>query len=185
MYNPQKAAQAAATFISLAPGERIDRVRLLKLLYLADRTSFSRYGYTITGDRFAALDYGPIPSMTYDAMKGVGEGATAWNEWIRQGATINENRLADGAYPERAGALSDADLEVIHEIWAEVGELDNWDTVEWTHARCPEWSHPGGSSRPITLLDMGQGLEIPADELEELLAANTEQDDLRRILSSL
>ncbi len=40
-----------------------------KLLYFADKTSLERYGRFICGDDYYAMEYGPVPSHTYDLMK--------------------------------------------------------------------------------------------------------------------
>lgn len=35
-------------------------LRMLKLLYLADRESLKETGHTITGDRVVAMEHGPV-----------------------------------------------------------------------------------------------------------------------------
>jgi len=39
------------------------------LLYLADRMHLEEYGRTFSGERFHAMEHGPTPSLTYDALK--------------------------------------------------------------------------------------------------------------------
>lgn len=41
----------------------------LKLIYLADKLHLERYGRFIFGDWYAALEFGPVPSHSYDIMK--------------------------------------------------------------------------------------------------------------------
>ena len=43
--------------------------RIVKLLYFADKLHLERYGRFITGDRYIAMEYGPVPSNVYDMLK--------------------------------------------------------------------------------------------------------------------
>src|SRR3990172_1377165 len=40
-----------------------------KLLYFADKTSLERFGRFISGDDYVAMQWGPVPTNTYDIMK--------------------------------------------------------------------------------------------------------------------
>src|SRR5580693_8314582 len=68
-FNLEKAVQAMAFFVDqLAP---VDKIKLVKLIYLADRDHFIHVGTPITGDRQVAMPYGPVPSATLDAINGL------------------------------------------------------------------------------------------------------------------
>ena len=43
--------------------------KLFKILYFAEKEHLSKYGRTITGDRFIAMKDGPVPSNIYDIFK--------------------------------------------------------------------------------------------------------------------
>lgn len=45
------------------------RFHALKTLYYADREHLRSYGRPITGDRYIAMDNGPVPSYAYNALK--------------------------------------------------------------------------------------------------------------------
>jgi hypothetical protein len=57
---------AAITYIASKGIEDLTMYKILKILFLADRHHLVRYGRTITGDRYAALHDGPVPSRVYD-----------------------------------------------------------------------------------------------------------------------
>ena len=57
-----KTLQAAGVLLSL-DGDRMEQIRLLELLYIADRELLAETGRTITGDRAVAMRHGPVLSQ--------------------------------------------------------------------------------------------------------------------------
>ena len=51
---------------------------VLKAIYLADKEHLKRYGRQIFGDRYIAMKLGPVPSLAYDIVKSVREGAVGY-----------------------------------------------------------------------------------------------------------
>src|SRR6266436_1981672 len=64
-FNERKATQAAARLLKLR-GARMSYMKLIKLLYLADRTALLRWGRPITTDNFVSMDRGPVLSRMLD-----------------------------------------------------------------------------------------------------------------------
>ena len=153
LFDERKAAQAAACLLHKAGG-KLPLLKLMKLLYLAERLSLQRYGDTITGDAFVSMPHGPVLSMTYDHMNGAllsKEGG--WDTWVSDRAE-NAVALRDESMirsPEDdLLALSDTDLECLQDVWTEFGHWDKYKLRDYTHSNaCPEWEDPKGSSRPI------------------------------------
>lgn len=52
-------------------GGKVDMHKIFKTLYFADSKHLSKYGRTITGDVYIAMQYGPVPSKTDDIFKAV------------------------------------------------------------------------------------------------------------------
>ena len=46
-------------------------------------------------------------------------------------------------------ALSDADHDVLGEIWQKFGAMTGFQLRDYTHANCPEWHDPDGSMIPV------------------------------------
>jgi len=61
----------AILYIAQNMGERKDIHKICKVLYFADQAHLSRYGRSITGDRYIAMNYGPVPSNVEDMFKAV------------------------------------------------------------------------------------------------------------------
>jgi uncharacterized phage-associated protein len=63
-------ALAALVYLASNPEAvpALDKYKAGKLLFLADKYHLVRYGRPILGDFYRALDYGPIPQRTMDAL---------------------------------------------------------------------------------------------------------------------
>ena len=69
LFQEPKAAQAAAFMLYKANG-KLEVLKLMKLMYLAERESFARFGEGLTGDALVSMPYGPVLSMTLDFING-------------------------------------------------------------------------------------------------------------------
>ncbi|QOQ83843.1 SocA family protein [Comamonas thiooxydans] len=153
LFNERKSAQAAAYLLHMAGGT-LPLLKLMKLMYLAERTSLEKYGETITGDGFVSMRHGPVLSTTYEHMNGSLRSCEGgWSSLIsdraeHQLALKDPSTIRD---PEQdLLALSETDTECLKEIWDKFGGMDKWQLVEYTHSGgCPEWEDPGPSMRPI------------------------------------
>ena len=61
----------AVLYIIQQMGGKVDMHKIFKALFFADQEHLSRYGRTITGDVYIAMNYGPVPSKTDDIFKAV------------------------------------------------------------------------------------------------------------------
>ena len=59
-----KRINAILFFACKEADNKINRLKLMKLLWLADRTHLTRYGRLILQDTYCALEHGPVPSKT-------------------------------------------------------------------------------------------------------------------------
>jgi uncharacterized phage-associated protein len=144
-YNPRKAGQVAA-FFALRQGGLINVVKLIKLIYLADRAFMDEYDEPMLMDRFVSMRLGPVDSRTYEC---VNEGAEGWDEFISDRADHKVGLVSGTLSVESLDELSDADIEVLATTWNKFGDMDQWALVKYTHDNCPEWEDPDGSSNPI------------------------------------
>jgi len=151
-FNERKVAQMAAYFLQRNGGS-LSILKLMKLLYLADRRALDLYEEPISGDRMVSMPHGPVLSKTLELMNGTGySGDQGWDSWVSDRAnrmlSLKEGHLSAGEL--ELTALSEADLEVLDEVQADFGGVEAWDLRNYTHDKCPEWEDPKGSSRPIS-----------------------------------
>jgi uncharacterized phage-associated protein len=184
MFNERKVAQMAAFFLARRGG-RMSHLKLMKLLYLADRESLRRYAMPLSGDRMVSMPHGPVLSRTLDLMDGnVPSSPCGWEEWIsdkeNHEVSLNEN-AACGDFDE----LSPADLEILEEIWAKFGKMGRWEIRDFTHENCPEWEDPNESAQPITYKRVLTVLGYKPDQASALEEQIEEERSVERLFASL
>jgi len=67
LFDREKAIEATLFMAKLLPNPT--KHSISKMFYLADKLHLQEYGRLICGDRYIAMEYGPVPSAIYDMMK--------------------------------------------------------------------------------------------------------------------
>ena len=62
---------AAVLYIIEKVGGSIDMHKLAKILYFADQKHLVKYGRTVVGDEYVPMEFGPVPSHIYSAVKDI------------------------------------------------------------------------------------------------------------------
>ena len=137
-------AKTVQVLAYLLKGGPIDKVKLMKLVYLADRAHFIAYGTPITGDRLCAMDYGPVPSATLDAVSG-----NLQPSHIFRHIHVSDNKVELRAGPGE-DLLAEDEKQTLDQVMAEHGGKGAWRLVRETH-RLPEYveAYVEGSSKTI------------------------------------
>lgn len=112
-FEPCKFIQAAAYLTRRCPA--MTRMKLVKLIYFADKRHLLQWGRPITGDRYIAMQHGPVPSSGYDMLKKPDGQFTRFFRVAGQSITMT----ADPG----AGDLSPSGLEVLESVAREFGPL--------------------------------------------------------------
>jgi uncharacterized phage-associated protein len=179
-FSEKKAAQVAAFFLYRAKGE-LEILKLMKLMYLAERTSYQKFGEPLIGDKLVSMDNGPVLSITLNHMnRFLASEQDGWENWITDRKDYFLGLKREVKDPkEDLLQLSDAELEMLESVWQQYGHLGSFQLAELTHKICPEWEDPHGSSLPITrsrlLRSLGFDPEA-AKDLEDRIEANRRID---------
>lgn len=150
MYSEIKAAQMAG-YILHRNGKKMAYLKLLKLLYLAERDAVSRWGESMSGDSFVSMPHGPVLSFTYDMITGASRLENGWNKYISGQANYEVSLKVQSPERDTWDELSNAELDILENTYQAFKNLDKWQLVDYTHEHCPEWVDPKGSSTPITI----------------------------------
>lgn len=146
MFDDKKVVQMAMYFLGRRGG-RMSYLKLMKLLYLADRLSMELHDFPISDDHHVSMPHGPVLSNTLNLITG----QVASDEWHNKiaGEADYEVSLRAAFERDQLDELSDADIDVMEAVWNQYGGMTRWELVEFTHSHCPEWEDPNGSSYPI------------------------------------
>ncbi len=186
-YSPKKAAQIVAYFAINSTGGRLNTLKAVKLVYLADRAAIAEFGFPLQDERRVSMPFGPVNSSTYDYIKGEvpPQFDGGWSDYVTDRRNHNIGLTEQSLSIEDLDELSDAELAVLAKVWEEFGHMTQWELVEWTHDRnnVPEWKDPNGSSRALPLEDImsAVGCENINETIEEINAVSQASDFLRSL----
>jgi uncharacterized phage-associated protein len=172
-FDEAKATQAAAFLLALRGGQ-MHYLKLIKLLYLADRAALTRWGIPITTDRYVSMNHGPVLSNVFNLIAEEGPKPT-WSRFISAPLGDYEVRLLQEAPTDR---LSRAEENLLREIHAEYGHRNRWELVENVMHKLPEWTFPDGSSVSISVRDI---LEGAGEDEQEIKAVVKELHSMGRL----
>lgn len=178
-FNEAKATEAAALLLELGGGS-MSYLKLIKLLYLADREALLEWGRPVTTDRYVSMDHGPVVSQIYGLISVEPEPGqqSVWHRHVAKSAWDVTLRTK----PE-FGELSRAEEELLARVFDVHGHKDKWTLVDETHS-LPEWEDPHGSSSPISYKSIlragGKSEDETMEVLHELQSLNATQRILRR-----
>jgi uncharacterized phage-associated protein len=175
-FNQKKATQAASRFLRLADGQ-MNKIVLIKLLYLIDRKALLRWARPVTGDAYFSMKYGPILSGVLDLVDDVPipghEGF--WAKHISEPAHHIVKLLADPGTDQ----LSEAEESLIDEVFKQFGHYAPFELVDILHKLLPEWKEVQEGRVPISYADILHAdqksdaeIEAIQDELEGVSAIN-------------
>jgi hypothetical protein len=145
-------------------------MKLLKLLYLADREALITLGRPITFDRMFSMPHGPVLSRTLDLMASEPDPKqpTYWHRYISPPVGDYEVELRDAGIP--SDDLSRAEEEILDSVFERFGHMTRWQVRDYTHS-LPEYEDPEGSSLPIFLSSLLQSAGISKEDAEAIKAS--------------
>lgn len=184
LFNENKAAQVAAFFLMQAGGD-LSVLKLMKLMYLSERSALQQYGEGIVGDRLVSMPHGPVMSVTLNHINGELESCLGgWDSWVSDRA---DHMLAlkseqKNKTPADLLALSTADEEILLQTWQQFGQMTGFQLRDYTHLHCPEWQDPDGSMLPMQPKDLFTSLGIAPELSAAYIARMQEQAALQSVL---
>lgn len=182
MFNEQKVAQMAAFFLNQTTNKRMAHLKLMKLLYIAERESVREFGFPMSKDKCVSMPHGPVLSMTLDLMNGnVESQSNGWEFWMSDKENHEISLRNQFISSEDLDELSRAELELLQQVWNQFGTMNKWQIRDWTHDHCTEWQNPQGSSCPIDFQEMALavGFDVAtARDLQERLAEENYIEEL-------
>ena len=127
----------------------LDKLKVAKLFYYADKYHLIRYGYPILGDVYYHLDYGPVPSQALNIMneaidpykskkvKITQANLELLKKYLKVDAEKRHPIFVLKASPDLT-VLSDSEQEALQETVKQYGHYSGVELIKLTH-REPTW----------------------------------------------
>ena len=146
-FKSRKAAQIAAYFAAQSSGRSVEKLKLIKLIYLAEREHLARHGRPMIYDELFGMKDGPICSS---ALNGINDSPTdtIWGSFIsKQGNDVSPKMNFSRDHLDE---LSDAEISVLLKIWNSFGHMTASQIRNYAHRNCPEYVEVDKGRRPIS-----------------------------------
>jgi uncharacterized phage-associated protein len=177
-FSEEKATAAAAVLLKEAGG-RMKYLRLIKLLYFAERESLRQNGRPICGDDYVSMQHGPVLSRVLNLAKESATESKTWRRHIHLDADYRVKLVRDPG----VGALSEAEIEILMRVSRRFKDKTQWQIRDLTH-RLPEWQDPGQSCFPIFVDEILSAVGKKSGEIDAIFQRAEEQKHFRRLFRS-
>lgn len=179
-FDHRKATQALNHFAMLEGG-LINKMKALKLIYLADRYHLRKYGRLITNDIYFAMNYGPVSS----SVKDIAENSEFLGEMEKRYAASyispkGRHELRSKTAPD-TDVFSDSDIEALNFAWETFSHLGQFELAEITH-NYPEWAKHREALKfdSRIQMDLSDFLDDPSSNINKCFELNEEDKRTRR-----
>lgn len=179
MLKTLKTVQAIGVLGRAFGTDRLNYMRTLKLLYIADRESLGEIGRTITGDKMVAMDRGPVLSNVLDLINGKHVDVDVWDRFLKtEGYHIHLHGEPG------VGQLSRYEISKLQNVALRHVLDDEWAMVKHTH-EFDEWkkNYVEGTSRPIPIADILTAVQSAVD-LESVSTNDAAERAFDRVFGS-
>ena len=137
-FDYKKATQTINYLASCTKSKQINIMRVLKLIWAADRYHIRKYGRTVLGDKYIAMRFGPVASKAKDLMErtiALQIDETKYrDQYIKRlnKYTIESINKVDFDF------FSETDIEALKFAAKEFGKIEKFNLSNFTH-EYPEW----------------------------------------------
>ncbi len=159
--------------------EKRDIHKIFKILYFADMSHLCKYGRAITGDRYIAMKYGPVPSSIYDMVKIV-----RGDSWY----IMDELKAFFAVHDKFLEPLRDADMSYLSasDIQELTDAINKYDSVDFnnmtrlSHGSAWEktWNNP--SKDEISVEDILRECNADEEYIRYIVESITAQKELSK-----
>jgi uncharacterized phage-associated protein len=174
--NGTKATDAVARIIRQS-GQSVDYLRVVKLIYLADRKSIAQRGIPIVGGHYFSMRKGPVNG---DVMNFVTQrNAPRWKDSI---APLKGHSLSILAEPEY-DSLSESEIRILDGVVEEHLDQTTEELVQWCHDHCPEYKHVFFGRREISVESILRAEGKPVEVINRVVRDGQVLADLDHLLT--
>jgi len=152
-------------------GGAMDKLKLVKLIFYADREHLAKFGRPIAGGHYVAMIHGPVPSELLDNLNHAAEGSGLLFQVVGTKIIALSSANED--------ELSESDIQVLEQTNSVFGYHDTFALRDLTH-RLRAWSknYPNpteNTSHPLPYEDFF--LDLEGDEMLQVIREHQEAMD--------
>ena len=179
-FDYQKSTQAL-NYFAQQEGGQVNKMKVLKLLYFADRYHIRKYGRLITNDNYLAMKHGPVPSTSKDIAEANDYLDDEVKAYSLQFIEPLDNLVLRSLREPDNSVLSDSDREALRFAWDNFGHYDQFELRDLTHDY-PEWLKckdylDDASCLPMDLLEFVQD---PTTNVNKCFELSDKDKSIRR-----
>lgn len=145
-FRSRKAAQLCAWFAIQSQG-CIEKLKLVKLIYLAEREHLTVFEDSMLLDEMYSLPHGPVCSGTLNGIDGRIHQKT-WDEFLARNGNIVVAVKSFGR--DSLDELSDEEIEIAQKVWAKFKFMTSSQIRRYTHTHCAEYTEVTSGRIPIS-----------------------------------
>jgi len=179
-FDCRKATQAL-NYFAIKEGGEINRMKAIKLIYLADRFHLRKYCRLITNDIYFAMDNGPVASGVKDIAEESEYIGKAERDYASDYIAAAPPLDMKSKKPINNDVFSDSDIEALGFVWEKFGHLDQFQLVKLTH-KYPEWyKHKLSLEQNSRIqMDLRDFFDDPNTDVDKCFELTDEDRDIRR-----
>src|SRR5258708_1972783 len=136
-FNYKKAVQAL-NLLAINNGGILNKMKAIKLIWLADRLHLRKFGRSITGDEYYAMPNGPVPSGTRDVLEGTNFLDDMASDYASEYISAVDKYNFKSLSSPNLNVFSDTDIESLDIVFLKFGHFDHFALSDLSHF-FPEW----------------------------------------------
>lgn len=145
MFDERKASDVAAYLLLKEEYGKMEYQRLMGLLYLSERKCIDKEGRSMCNAVLVSTSEGPVLSEVAELIKGDRKSVLyGWSDRINE-STGSYVSVKKGIMYGDLDELCDAFIEIIEDVWEEVGDMKEQDLIEHIYNTCPECKYVNGN----------------------------------------
>lgn len=140
-----KKGTQAINYFARKKGGKINKMKAIKLIYLADRYHIRKYGRPIVGDTYWAMKLGPVGSNVLDianlSQESLSKDCLGYaREYLTHMKDDTKLQEVISKKEVELEVFSQSDIEALEQIYKEFGDKDQFELAREITHKYPEWS---------------------------------------------
>lgn len=173
MFDKEKATQALLYIVSRYG--HAGKHKVFKSMYFAEQQHMARYGAPLLGDRFIAMNYGPVPTRVYDFVQTIGQNFSSnTNAEVPESLFSRQGHMLQALAEPNMDYLAETEIECLDEAIAKCKDLEFGELSRISHDNAWQQAPANGPMSPIAIAAAGGADRLTLAYLNDVLANELE-----------